>query len=145
MVIGNNITSENLITVKKLINNWQIASTLKKKKKKWKIRVNSTRLATWLNPRPVWPATWLTRLKMTCFDPWPVLTRDSIDPSCPTPSVLPCLLPFMDKTCLLCLWLYYEFNEKLKEQSNNLIWLNYYAGEMRRLTNQKGRWGIWVT
>ena len=37
----------------------------------WKIRVNSTRLATQLNPRPVWPATRLTRLKMTRFDPRP--------------------------------------------------------------------------
>ena len=30
MVIGNNFTSENLITVKELINNWQIASISKK-------------------------------------------------------------------------------------------------------------------
>ena len=43
---------------------------LQKKKKNffWKIQVNSTRL----NPRPVWPPTRLTRLKMTHFDPWPV-------------------------------------------------------------------------
>ena len=43
----------------------------KKKKNFWKIRVNSTRLATRLNPWPVWPATRLTRLKMTRFDPRP--------------------------------------------------------------------------
>ena len=47
MVIGNNITSENLIIVKELINNWRIASTYKKKKI-WKIRVNSTQLATFI-------------------------------------------------------------------------------------------------
>ena len=33
MVIGNNITSENLIIVEEFINDWQIASISKKKKK----------------------------------------------------------------------------------------------------------------
>ena len=84
MVIGNNITSENLITIKELINNWQIASISKKKKKiVWKIRVNSTRLTTRLNPRPVWPATRLTRFKNDPF--WPV-TRLTRKPDWPDPN-----------------------------------------------------------
>ena len=61
MVSGNSITSENLITAKKLINNWQIAS-ISKKKKVWKIRVNSTRPDP-INPfknDPFWPTTRLT-------------------------------------------------------------------------------------
>ena len=86
MVTGNNITSENLITVKELINNWHIAFISKKKKK-------SLKNTGQLNRRPDWPATRLTRLKMTRFDSWPVLTRDPIDPTRirPDPPVLPCL------------------------------------------------------
>ena len=56
MVIDNSITSENLITVKELINNWQITSISKKKKFVWKIRVNSTRLVTQSTRNPINPA-----------------------------------------------------------------------------------------
>ena len=71
MVISNNIISRNLIIVKKLINNWQIASISHKKKKKlvWKIRVNSTWLATRLDSfknDPFWPAT-----RITCKPDYP--------------------------------------------------------------------------
>ena len=79
MTIGNNITSENLITVKELINNWQIASTSKKKKK------NCLKNTGQLNPtrNPI-DSFWLvTCLKMTHFDPWPVLTRNPINPTRP--------------------------------------------------------------
>ena len=54
MESGNSITSENLITVEELINNWQIASISKKKKKKkivWKIQVNPTRPNSPVLPR----------------------------------------------------------------------------------------------
>ena len=53
--------------------------------------------------RPVWPVTRLTRLKMTRFDPRPVLTRDPFDPTRtrPDPPVLPCL-PMMSKLRLRC-------------------------------------------
>ena len=63
VVIGNSITSENLITVKEFINNWQIAFISKKKKKKlfWKMWVNWTQL---------YPQTQLTQSelepKLTC-------------------------------------------------------------------------------
>ena len=55
------------------------------------------------DPQPVWPVTRLTRLKMTRFDPWPVLTRDPFDPTRtrPDPPVLPCL-PMMSKLRLRC-------------------------------------------
>ena len=69
MVIGNNITSENLITVKELINNWQIASISKKKmfEKYESTQPDST--CDPINPfknDPSWPAnpidpTWPTR------------------------------------------------------------------------------------
>ena len=74
MTIGNNITSENLITVKELINNWQIASTSKKKKKKFLKKMGQ------LNPtrNPI-DSFWLvTCLKMARFDlrpNWPNPTR----------------------------------------------------------------------
>ena len=53
--------------------------------------------------RPVWPATRLTRLKMTRFDLWPVLTCDPFDPTRTwlDPPVLPCL-PMMSKLRLRC-------------------------------------------
>ena len=60
MVIGNNITSENIIIVKELINNWQIASTSKKKKMKNTGQIDPTR-------NPTQPATRLTR---NPFDPF---------------------------------------------------------------------------
>ena len=79
MVGGNSITSENLITIKELINNWQIASISKQKQNLFEkygstwpdSRPNSTR-----NPidpfknDPFWLATRLTRkpdwLDLTC-------------------------------------------------------------------------------
>ena len=69
MVGGNSITSENLITIKELINNWQIASISKKKKKtclKYTSQLNLSRDSTQ-------PVTRLTHLKMTC------LTRNPIN------------------------------------------------------------------
>ena len=67
VVIGNSITNENLITVKELINNWQIASILKKK-------MFEKFGSNWPDLRP----------DSTC-DPidlqpdWPVLTHNPID------------------------------------------------------------------
>ena len=89
MVIGNNITNENLIIVKELINNWQIASTSRKKKKKLK---NTGQLDPTCNPTQ--PATRLTRNPIDPFknDPfWPA-TRFDPRPDWPDPPVLPCLV-----------------------------------------------------
>ena len=83
MVIDNNITSENIIIVKELINNWQIASTLKKKKKKLFEKYGST-----------WP------------DSQPDSTRNPIDPFKNDPfwpvTRLTCKPDWPDPTCLFC-------------------------------------------
>ena len=61
MVSGNSITSENLITAKKLINNWQIASISKKKNcLKNTGQLDPTQPATWFKNDPFWPTTRLT-------------------------------------------------------------------------------------
>ena len=78
MVIGNNITSKNLITVNKIINKWQIASTSKKKKKNLK---NTGQLDPTRNPTQ--PATRLTRNPIDPF--WPV-TRFDQWPDWPDPN-----------------------------------------------------------
>ena len=88
MVIGNNITSENLIIVKELINNWQIASTSKKKIEKYE----STRP----NPQPD-----STRNPIDPF--WPV-TRFDQRPDWLDLPVLPCLSRTKTFVCYSCGW-----------------------------------------
>ena len=90
VVISNSITSENLITVKEFINNWQIASI---SKKYIYILKNTGQLDPTRNPTQL--ATRLTRNPIDPFknDPfWPVTRFDPRpDWPNPNPTVLPCL------------------------------------------------------
>ena len=85
MVISKNITSENLIIVKELINNWQIASTSKKKKNFF--LKNTGQLDPTRNPTQ--PATRLTRNPINLFKNDPFWPATRTRPDLP---VLPCLL-----------------------------------------------------
>ena len=94
--------------------NWKKKKINKKIKLVWKIRVNPTRLVTWL-----------THLKMTCFDPRPVWPTNPIDPTWtrPKPDLISTRSPLFATS---------TYNQgKEKECKNTTSWLLRKEGNKR--------------